>query len=81
MWPEPARDGFQSFAYDVEFPAGGKLSPEVWHCYIRRDSKDHLTRLVVCRGAGICEHSALLPNYVLSYTAQLDEWQTWTTDW
>jgi hypothetical protein len=76
MSPEPARNGYQSFAYSVGLPTGGPTLDERY--FVRQDSQGQLTRLVVCRlgNENFCSHHALVGNYWLRYDAPLTDGDT-----
>jgi hypothetical protein len=70
---EPDRDGYQSYAYEFVPPPGSTVAPQVTHYYVRRDSEGEIIRFVVCHGPPICDHDAVVGDYVLSYAAALDD--------
>jgi hypothetical protein len=76
MSSEPARNGYQSFAYSYTLPTGGPTHVE--HYFVRQDSEGQLTRLVVCRlgNENFCSHHALVGNYWLRYDAPLIDGDT-----
>lgn len=70
------RNGHQSYSYTPP-PDRPRIAPKQY--LARYDQEGQLTRLVVCRyGFRLCQHHALVRNYLLSYytdESTLPEWE------